>query len=340
MPINQKEVIVIYCNSCMTQIAKDDITHCEQCNVPLHNSCANHCLVCGKVLCDSCYVENEYKCEECFKPDDTFAVIRRSYLKQYADCPYSLYLQLVKGILPPMGRHAQLGVIVHELIDEDDRTLEETHAELDRRIAEWNMGTDDEYSIITVDLETTGHTCIDNFWLIKPMLGGKFTSEKKIKFSLDDNLPMISCTIDRISFVGDDLVISDWKTGKPMSGRRLVTDLQPPLYLYAAFKEYGKMPKSFNLHYLKSNKTLSYDKVDDDHYTVKTSRNTYTLDIPAALERTRKILDSIQRRKFNMPSNGSQEWMCRTLCWYGLSGKCAADQERQWKEINQQRKSA
>ena len=110
-------------------------------------------MVCGKTLCDSCYADNNFKCEECYKPDETFSVIRRSHIEQYAGCPYSLYLQLILGIEPPMGRHAQLGVIVHELIDklsEYEFSLDEAKKELIEKIEEWNLKTEDEYSIINM----------------------------------------------------------------------------------------------------------------------------------------------------------------------------------------------
>ena len=54
----------MYSNSCQGIIAKDDLTYCEQCHAPLHKSCANHCLECGKTLCDTCFAENNFKCEE------------------------------------------------------------------------------------------------------------------------------------------------------------------------------------------------------------------------------------------------------------------------------------
>jgi len=249
-------------------------------------------------------------------------------------------LQMVKGIIPPMGKHAQLGVIVHELIDHisrEDCTLTAIHAALEERIVDWNISTDDEYSIITDELREVGHTCIDNFWLIKNEFSPDFVSEHKIKFSLDDDLPMVSCTLDRISFVNGDIVINDWKTGKPMSGKKLITDLQPPLYIYAVYSEYGKLPKSFNLHYLSHNKTISYVLTGDMEYTVKTSRAEYKLDIREALQRTKEILQNIKDAKFPMLN---EHWRCNTMCWFGLTKKCVYSIEDQWKEANETYKEA
>lgn len=326
-----------YCNSCLKQIAKDEDAYCSQCQVPLHKDCSNRCLNCGVILCDSCYAENNFRCEECFKPENLFQTIRRSHIEQYAGCPYSLYLQLVLGIEPPMGRHAQVGIIVHDLIDKmlkDELNINEAQALLADRIDEWNLSTEDEYSIITLDLIDNGVNCLNNFELIKDSFTGKSKTEYNVQFSLDKNLPSISCTLDLISFKGDGIHVHDWKTGKPMSGKKLVTDLQPPLYMYGVKEEFGKMPESFNLHYLRPNKHIRYNKVGDMVYEVKTTRNTYTLDVEEALERTKDILKGIKNRKFNMPK-GAHLFRCKNLCWFGISGKCKGTQDEQWKIMNE-----
>lgn len=331
----------MYCNSCLKKIPKEDITYCKQCGVPLCKKCANHCLICGKELCDSCYADNNFKCEECYKPDDTFSVIRRSHLELYAGCPYSLYLQLVLGIEPPMGKHAQLGIIVHQLIDElseYDTTLEEAKKKMLEEIEKWNLSTEEEYSIITSELEEVGKICLENFWKIKDYFKPNFKSEYTIKYSIDDNLPKISCTLDRIEWNGKDIHIHDWKTGKPMSGKTLVNDLQPPLYIYGIYKEFGEMPKTFTLHYLKYDKHITYKYVGDMKYEVKTSRKTYLLDINEILKRTKKILSDIKHNKFNMPTNNTHKWRCDSLCWFGISGKCSGSQQEQWKAMNKKYK--
>ena len=330
----------MYCNSCIKQIPVDQITYCEQCQVPLCKKCANHCMVCGKTLCDTCYQDNKCKCEECYKPDDMFQVIRRSHIEQYAGCPYSLYLQLVEGIEPPMGKHAELGVIVHEIIDkasEYNVTLAAAKGELEERVEEWNLSTDDDYSIITMDLLEVGERCLDNFYSIKSLFGKDFLSEHNIKYSIDKDLPDISCTLDRIEFNNNKIHIHDWKTGKPMSGQKLITDLQPPLYIYAVFKEFSQMPDTFTLHYLNKNKHITYNKSEGNTYIVKTTRNTYTLDVDEALRRTKEILKGIKENKFNMPDDSTHAWRCDNMCWFGLTDKCKGVHNQQWKEVNKQR---
>lgn len=325
----------IYCNSCGTVIAKKDITYCEQCGVPLHIDCANHCMECGKILCDICSLENNFKCEECYKPEDVFPVIRRSHLEEYQSCPYSVYLQLVTGITPPMSKAAQLGVIVHELIDEK-HTLEESYEELVNRVNKFNSEvkeSDVEYSFITEDLIEVGKVCLENYEKIKHNFPEESYSEYNIKFDLGSELPLISCTLDRIIEKDGRLEVHDWKTGKPLTGQKLISDLQPPLYLYAVYKKMGRMPDSFTLHYLRTGKEIVYEKVDNDTYQVRTKRSTYTLKINEALKRTREILRGIINKKFNMPSESSS-WRCNRFCWFGISNTCQGSEDEQWKALN------
>ena len=328
----------MYCNSCQGIIAKDDLTYCEQCHAPLHKSCANHCLECGKTLCDTCFAENNFKCQECNSPEDNFKVIRRSHIEQYAGCPYSIYLQLVLGIEPPMGRHAQLGVIVHEIIDkmsEHAVSLEEALAELEEQVIKWNSANQSEYSYITEDLLETGVTCLQNFYLIKDNFTHDFLSEYNIRYKVEDNLPTISCTLDRIIKTEQGIEIHDWKTGKPMSGQKLVTDLQPPLYIYGVYKEFGEFPISFTLHYLKHEKDLKYILQQEGIYIVQTKKNIYELNVFEAIERAKQILSDIQHKKFNMPNDNTSSWRCKNMCWFGSSGKCQGVSQEQWKTLNE-----
>ena len=163
----------MYCNSCLSQIATKQVTYCSQCGVPLHKECANNCRQCGKELCDTCFVDNHYKCEECFKPNNTFACIRRSHIEQYAACPYPLYLELILGITPKMGAAAELGILTHELLDKMGKgeiKLNRAKNLLTAGVDDWNAKENDPYSIITMDLLENGMICLENFEKIKKEL--------------------------------------------------------------------------------------------------------------------------------------------------------------------------
>ena len=282
-------------------------------------------------------------CEECYKPEDMFKVIRRSHIEQYAGCPYSLYLQLVLDIAPPMNKHAQLGIIVHKIIESiqsDKLDPGQANRMLEDLIEEWNLSTDDEYCVVTMELEELGKTCLSNFYAMQPTLCSDFKVEHNVRYSLDDDLPMISCTIDRVEFVGEDIYVRDWKTGMSMSGKTFTTDLQAPLYIYGVANEFGKYPKTFTLEYLKKGKSIVFvlQPVGQDgqhRYVVTTSRGEYTLHIEEAVKRTKRILRDIKAQKFDMPSNSTHIWRCKNLCWFGISGKCTGMQTEQWKAMNE-----
>lgn len=333
----------MYCNSCLKQIPKDEITYCMSCGVPLHKGCANHCMECGKELCDSCYKENHFRCTDCFDATRPFKTIRRSYLKQYETCPHSLYLQLVENIEPPMSKYAQLGIIIHAIIEDVQRGRlipGSAKVRLLNEVEKWNMETEEEYSIITDELLNTGLNCINNIYRLLSALEieEKFEIEKKIIYNIDKKLPDISCTLDRIGFIDDKIYVHDWKTGKPMTGQQLVKDLQPPLYMYAIRKEYGVMPESFVLHYLDYEKNIVYKKIDDDNYSVETTRNKYNLCISDALNKTREILTGINKQKFEMPDDNIIAWYCEKMCWFGISGTCSKLELEEWHKLVENRK--
>lgn len=323
----------MYCNSCMSQINKDDATFCQQCGVPLHNSCANHCLECGKTLCDNCYATNNYYCEACYRPEQSFKTIRRSHIELYNTCPYALYLQLVKGVEPPANEYAVLGTIIHHVIDlfsNDIFTFERALEEVAAQVAE-QLNTYDKYE----DFMQTALKSIHEFATIKSMFGTTFETEKNIIFSMGDNLPSVSCTLDRIDFVGDAIHISDWKTGKPMSGQKLITDLQAPLYIQAVKEMYGKYPETFTFYYLANNKVKQYKRVEGDgvKYVVASGRSLYTLDVEEALVRTKDILTKINNKQFSMPTEVHQ-YYCTNMCYFYKSGICSNSDKEQWKILN------
>ena len=173
-----------------------------------------------------------------------------------------------------------------------------------------------------------------------PNFNNDFLTEYKIEYSIDEKLPLVNCTVDRISFVGDAIHIHDWKTGKPMSGKQLIKDLQPPIYIYGVYKEFRKMPKTFTLHYLNAEKNLTYTHIGGMKYEVKTSRSKYILDVEDAIERTRTILTDIKKNKFEIIDDKEHLWRCDKMCWFGISGECESFQAEGWKQINEERKTA
>lgn len=326
-------MIKIYCNSCQTPINKPDVVFCSQCGVPLHVECANHCLKCDAILCDTCYASNSFMCDGCYKPDQEFKVIRRSHLELYAACPYALYLELVKGIKPEPNDYATLGSIIHNYLDLLSNHLLTINEAIIKATDQIHI--DLSHSDKVDDFVQTAITSLTQFAEYQPLFGDKFNTEENIIFSLQDDLPMVSCTLDRIDFVGDDIHIFDWKTGKPMSGQKLITDLQPPLYIEAIHQKYGIYPKTFTLYYLVHNKLKVYTKLNTTHptYEVQSGRNAYVLNIEEALNRTKDILKKINNKNFTMPKDIGQ-WYCTNMCSHYKTGICASSSKEQWKVLN------
>lgn len=330
-------MIKIYCNNCAQNIPNDEETYCEQCNVPLHQTCANYCLTCGKVLCDTCFSDGMYKCSECADTDgiQQFKVIRRSHIELFNTCPYALYLTIVKEYEIPDNEYALVGTLIHEYIEkiiEGAIHITQAQQECIDYINEHFKSSD----LYERHIETSIKS-LETFNEIKDSFGKNPVVEKNIIYSIDEGLPSISCTLDRIDFIDGKIHVSDWKTGKPMSGKKLIEDLQPPLYIEAIKQEYGEYPETFTLYYLAHKKSFQYIRNEDGTYTVKTSRNEYVLNIPEHLERTRDILIKINNGQFIMHKDVHQ-WYCKNMCYFYKSGICMSTSKEQWKVLNEQYK--
>jgi len=328
----KQEAINIYCNSCQTEIKKGEITYCTQCAVPLHKKCANHCLTCGKELCDRCFADNNYYCDECKPPVEGFEKIRRSHIELFNTCPYALYLILIKGIVPPSNDYALVGTMLHELIDQMSAGMifpSEALMNAVKFIDELDTDKRERFY-------KTAEKTINGFWEISGMFSEKFESEYNVIYSLGEDLPKVSCTIDRIDFVDDKIHVADWKTGKSMTGKKLVSDLQAPLYLEAVNQKFGKYPETFTFYYFAEDKVKQYNKQPGDKvtYIVRSGKTDYVLDIDDALERTRTILRKINNKQFTIPKDVGL-WYCKNMCWFYDNGICASVGAEQWKMLSE-----
>lgn len=319
----------------MSQIKVDEITYCSKCGVPLHKKCANHCLDCGVEMCDDCYKENRFRCDTCLSQRKTIKTIRRSYLQQYEDCPYSVYLLLNEGVVPPMNGYAQLGIITHELLEKMQHSEIDCRSainELKKQVEIWNSEVEDDYSIISFDMLNNGIASIEKMEEMLPLFkDDEFKTEYNIEYKIaDDIAPTINCTIDRISFKNGTIHVHDWKTGKPMAGKKLEENLQPPMYLYSVFMEFGVLPETFTLHYLAHNKTVTYKHTEGTNYEVKTKRSTYHINLDDAMKKIEGIVRNIVKGKYAMVEDAAHAWRCEKMCWYRKADICSNDMSKGW----------
>lgn len=320
-----------YCNVCLKNMNNDTVVKCVICGAPMHEKCAEHCIECGETLCPDCAVRNRGRCKSCFDVNKPFKRIRRSYLQDYVHCPYNLFLNAVMGKVPPMGGAAEAGILVHSILeDRQNGKLDINYAEdrFTEEVEAWNKGLagkdpkEFEYSLVTDEKLQNGK---DGIWCwenhVAPMLrNGEFKTEYNIKFDVEEE-SMIGCTLDRIEWDEDgEIHIHDWKTGKPLAGQQLIKNLQPGVYIYAIYKQFGKWPASFTLHYIGEkyiNKT--YNRTGDGLYEIRTTKNIYNLNVMETIAHCKKIIRHINAGEF--PANG-KKWFCDGMCWYSKSGEC------------------
>lgn len=274
---------------------------------------------------------NRGRCTDCFDVKKPFKRIRRSYLQDYVHCPYNLYLNAVLGKVPPMGGAAQAGVILHDIIEKmQNGEMEwlETQDEFTERCEEWNKGLrkksdlEFDYSLITDIKVHNGIDCLDNWYMnVRPKLNNRqFITEKNIRFSIGEESD-IGCTLDRVEWDDDSKIhIHDWKTGKPLAGQQLVKNLQPGVYIYAVYKEFGEWAETFSLHYIHAPyKRITYYHQGNGVYEVRTTKNVYTLNVLDTIEKCREIIRHINAAEF--PAN-AKLWYCEGMCWYNKTGDC------------------
>lgn len=308
------------------------MSNCKNCGVELDWSNSALCIKCKAPICETCFETNQMKCKECNPKEEPLQLeaIRRSHLEDYKMCPYYFKLNVVDGLEANTHPLAQLGIDLHDLYDLTQRG-EIDKSELDKRIDTiidsydfkqdwlWEKYTPDEF-------KTKAHVCNQNFKTILKDLGEPIAFEERIFFDVGEGLPQITIAYDRLEKDEyGNLHIKDWKTGKCMSGKKLTTDLQPALYLYAVKTKYGVMPETFTLYYLSDTykdgkyKERIYHKSNDNTYVCTVGKKQYVQDISAQLKEVKRICGHIKNKHFSVPER--ETFKCK-VCAYKQNGQC------------------
>lgn len=323
------------CSSCYGEIEGESLK-CSVCSGMLHKDCA---INDGAVFCDTCYTEKETKKEEL--KFDIPDIIRRSYIKQYDDCPYQFYGQHALGIEQKQNIYSQMGIDLHELFEKGSK---------DGSYHIQNMKDDfrnifDGYSdklldglygnTSDLDMYQKGVESIENFYNIIAELPGEMKSaEKKYVFEVGEGLPKVQATIDRVDLVDGKLHVLDWKTGNVMVGKNLSSDLQPPLYIAAVQKEYGLTVEKFTLHYLSENKFRIYERINDDNYVCKVGKREYKINITDTIRKVQHIFSQIKKGNFNIPVDTKGMFYTCKMCHVKKAGKCEGAETQVWSQFN------
>lgn len=332
------------CKNCFLPI--DDLrkeTHCSICNAPLHKDCA---INDGGAFCDACYT---VKTEDDTISIPTFIipdVIRRSYIELYRSCPYAFYLEVIKGLDTTCSSFARIGIDLHELLEKACK-YEINMSQLIKEFNEmWeayddslfepdlNLYSNMDITKLRAKLLQQSYNVIDTFFsIVLPTLPKEpFALEKKILFDVGEDLPKVSITMDRIDEVDGELEVSDWKTGALMVGKKLSSDLQAPLYIYAIREHFKKPVRKFTLYYLSENKTRSFVRVDTENYVCTVGKREYKINLTDAIREVQSVFSQIKKNNFNIPRDTRGMYFTCKTCSFKKNEQCQGADIESWKQ--------
>lgn len=312
------------CANCFSKMKKEEIK-CTTCGTDLHEECAVHCVTCGQPICDSCSLSNKFKCGECTKGENLdLEFVRRSHIEMYKTCPYSFYLEIIKGYEQKGNKWTEVGILLHDLFDKYSQ-LEDVASrqkEIEEEYIKMFLKLDDSLFNNEHDKRTMldrGINSIKNYIRFEACTTRPFATEETVQINIGEGIPKIQVTIDRINKVGEELEIIDYKTGKVHVGKKLAMDLQPPTYIMAVREKYGVLPISFRLLFLDEDKERVYERIDDDKYVCRVNKNDYVISLQQTTSEIKSIFNKIKKRQFGIPSQLST-WHCSKMCKFGESG--------------------
>lgn len=292
-------------------------------------------------------VNNHFYCDHCMlsvkKTADTAELvlpdeIRRSHLELYRSCPYSFFLEVIKGLGNVETIYTRLGQDVHTIIEKHEMnraTSLENLKELFRDL--YRLYTNDLFGDVDKDkMYERGMTCIETYHnVVAPTLPESyFALEKKIVHKIAEDLPAISITMDRIDEVDGMLEVHDWKTGKVMVGKKLSVDLQAPLYIWMIEKEFGMKVRKFTFHYLNENKYRVFERRNDDEFVCTVNKREYVVSLTETIREVKQILSRIKNGEFNIPRDVKKLYFTCKTCSQFANGACRGAEVESWHMVN------
>lgn len=301
-------------------------TRCSSCQQPIHKECAIE-----GTLCDVCYtVKQEGGDQVAIELPKT---IRRSYIELYKKCPYSFYLQVIKGMEAPPTAYTQVGIDLHDLFDQAQNRLVDSKSEMvERFLKVWDNYNPSlfETSEFKEKMYVRAMDSIDTFYDILPTLPPLVATEEKIEFSIGEDIPTVNITMDRISQGDQGLEISDWKTGAVMVGQKLSTDLQAPLYIHAVRTQFKQHVQKFHLYYLQENKERVFEHVVGDDYVCRVNKREYKINITDAIREVQKLFSRMKNGEYNIPRDTKKMYFACKMCHLKADGTCKGADEESW----------
>ena len=324
---------MMICNSCQYPITSGDSVTCSVCLKPIHKDCA---INDGGTFCDICYIN---RTEEKNNPTLSFdvpEVIRRSHIELYQTCPFKFYNEVILGHNQPENIYTKLGIDLHDMFD---------RANTDKSVNEQDMKDEaiqlihkyDEALFIGMskaEAMQRANDSIETYFHVTKNMPEPFATEETLQFSVGDGLPRVQATSDRVNKIDNELHVMDWKTGNVMTGMKLSTDLQAPLYIYSIREKYKLPVKSFTFYYLKDNKERRFDRVDHDKYVCEVGKRKYFIEIPEAIKTVQSTFSKIQKGQFNVPINAKSMYYACKMCHIREKGLCEGADMQIWNQFN------
>lgn len=328
------------CVNCFSTTDNSKTIKCATCGAEMHPGCAQKCD-CGKPVCDDCMIKDK-QCIDCKpKPDELPSVIRRSHIELYKKCPYAFYLEVIKELGNQHTIYTQMGIDLHELFDKHSKLTNTGYEDIMAEFMPFLNAYPDEWyekgnELLTANFRLTmlerAQNSIRGFIKLRGELPKPYITEEKIIFSISDELPSISITMDRIDECSDgSLDIGDYKTGKVMTGKKLTTDLQVPLYIYAVKNHFKKRVNKFSLYYVSEDKLRVYHRIDDDKYVCTVGKKEYVISIQEAIREVKILFGRIKQRNYNIPRD-LKEYTCSICHFYNTN--CEGSVDGRWQQVN------
>lgn len=313
------------CVNCFSPIRKNDsFNTCKACKGAFHLGCNS-----GE-FCDMCSLtQTSTTLGEIVLPD----VIRRSHIELYRSCPYSFYLEVIKGQASPDTVYTRLGVDVHDIIEAYQREPFKVEELVSRFAQQWKTYPEEwfEDDAFREKMWKRALKSFDTYMQIHPTLPALPKAlEQKIIFPIAEGMPQVSITMDRVDMVDGMLELHDWKTGKVMVGKKLLSDLQAPLYIHAVREHFGMDVRSFTYYYLNEEKERVFVQKSPDEYVCTVGKKEYVISIRESLGEVKTVFSKIKNHEFNVPNDTKGMFFTCKMCAQKANGSCQGADEQAW----------
>ena len=321
----------MYCFNCSTHLERKGSTRCTECSTWLHKECSI------QGLCDVCLINaGERDTVKVEIPE----IIRRSYIETYKKCPHKFLKQVLEDNPMPANIYTQLGIDLHEEFEKACNDRAYSIEEMRRKFEEYWDTYGDELFVEYATREkmyARGHESIVGFYNVLETLPIKpFATEETLRLNIGEGLPNIQITMDRIDMDENvELHIHDWKTGKVIVGKKISSDLQPPLYIKLVGDHYGKNVKSFNLWYVNEGKSRHYyqSEKDPNVYVCTVGKRPYYTNTTDAIREVQHLFSQIVKGNFNIPRDTKNLYYECKMCHIKELGLCSGAEEQSWKNV-------